>query len=62
MLGSRLQMSHGVTLSMESLIAPAHPTFPQLCVDPLDPFRFPAFPFSRWPRVRVRTHFRCVSG
>ncbi len=57
MLGSRLQMSQGITLSMESLIAPSNPTFPQLCVDPLDPFCFPAFPFAGWPRVRVvRTH------
>ena len=58
MLGRRLQMSHGVALSMESLVASSHPTFPQLCVDPLDPFRFPALPFARWVRVRVRSHFR----
>lgn len=55
-------MSHRVTFSMKCLVAPSNPTFPQLCVDPLDPFRFPAFPFARWPRVRVRTHFRYVSG
>jgi hypothetical protein len=62
MFGSRLQMSHRVTFSMECLVAPFNSTFPQLCVDPLDPFRFPALPFARWPRVRVRTHFRYVSG
>lgn len=59
-LGSRLQMSQGVTLSMESLIAPSDPAFPQLCVDPLDPF---AFPFAAsWPRLRARTHFRYVGA
>lgn len=57
MLGRRLQMSHRVTFSMECLIAPFNPTFPQLCVDPLDPFRFPALPFARWPRVRVRLRY-----
>ena len=62
MLGGRLQVSHGVTLPMECLIAPSNPTFPQLGVDPLDPFRFPAFPVAGWPRGRVRTHFRYVSG
>ena len=61
MLGCRLQMSHRVTFSMECLVAPFNPTFPQLCVNPFDPFHFPALPFSRGFRVRVRTHFRYVS-
>ena len=62
MLNSSLQMSHGIPLSMESLIAPSDPTFPQLCVDPLDSFRFPVIPIAWWPRVCVRTHFRYVNG
>jgi hypothetical protein len=62
MFGRRLQMSHRVTFSMERLVAPFNPTFPQFGVDPLDPFRFTALPFARWPRLRVRIHFRYVSG
>ena len=56
MFGSRLQMSYGITLSMESLVAPSNPTFPQLRVDSDDSLCLLDFSLAVWPRVRVRLH------
>jgi hypothetical protein len=71
--GSRLQVSHGVTFPMKSLVTPSNPTLPQLHVDLLYPLRLQAFSLAailpaaaatavHWFRVRTTSHLRYVGG
>jgi hypothetical protein len=74
--GSRLQVSHGVTFPMKSLVTPSNPTLPQLHVDLLYPLRLQAFSLAAilpaaaaaaatavdWFRVRTMSHLRYVGG
>jgi hypothetical protein len=78
MPGSRLQVSHGVTFPMKSLVTPSDPTLPQLHVDLLYSLRLPAFSLAAvptaaaaataatsvvdWFRVRTTSHLRYASG
>lgn len=49
MPGSRLQVSHGVSFPMKSLVTPSDPTLPQLHVDLLYSLRLPAFSLAVVP-------------
>lgn len=49
MPGSRLQVSHSITLPMKSLVTPSNPTLPQLHVDLLYSLRLPAFSLATVP-------------
>jgi hypothetical protein len=62
MPGSRLHVSHSVTLPMKSLVAPSDPALPQLHVDLLYSLCLPAFSFANWSRVRATSHLRYASG